>query len=182
MERKKRKPLKIVDRSRLKLVAIPKPGEDPERQKRDKKRKTARKKKVTKSKLALSKERHNSDYWKNAAHRLWGQYAHITKKVCAVCGKHENAGKLDAHHLIGKRNGITRNDPENCLMLCVNHHKLDVKLSAHEGQLGFIEWLKENMPDKVEYIRENRYKTGKYSYKEDYEHLNQLIKEHEGEA
>ena len=180
MERKKRKPLKIVDRSRLKLVAIPKPGEDPERQKRDKKRKTARKKK---SKLQKKKDNSNSTLWKRKADKAWGEYQHLTKKTCIVgqvigdCN-----GPNNAHHLLTRANVFLRHEIENCAILCAFHHNFSPTCSPHAGPIGFVKLLQEHYPDKYQWVLDNQFKTGKPNYKEAYEHLNQLIKEHKGEA
>jgi hypothetical protein len=62
-------------------------------------------------------------------------------------------------------------------MLCTWHHKYSPDLSAHEGQLGFIEWLEENMPEKLEYIRKNRYRSEKPNYREAYLTLKSILEE-----
>lgn len=138
--------------------------------------KPKKKLKKNRSKLQIKKDNPNSTYYKKKALSAWGKLGHMRFKHCAICGAHENSKKLDFHHLVGKSRILTRNDPDNGIMLCITHHLYDTEISAHMAPLGFIEWLKENMPEKIDYIRENQHRTGKTNYKQDFEDLTEMIK------
>lgn len=121
----------------------------------------------------------NSPYYKKKADLLWGKYLHMTKRACLVCGKMNI--QLEAHDLITRSNVLTRNDPDNGVILCIDHHRLNVKCSPHKGPKGFKKFLKKNYPDKSEYIKKNRYRTGKPDFKADCEYLQELIDNFNGE-
>lgn len=142
-------------------------------EKRDSLQKPKKKLKKDRSKLQVKKENPKSSYWKNKALAAWGKYAHSGVDKCAICGRMDI--KIDAHHLIGKARVLTRNDPKNCILLCITHHLYDTEISAHMAPLGFTEWLQENRPDMIEYIRENTHRTGKPDYEADYNKLKEML-------
>ena len=135
--------------------------------------KPGKKKKGEKSDLQKKKDRPNSKYWKTKALTMWGKYQHHTKRACIICGR--TTGKLEAHHLIGKAKVLFRNHPDNCAMLCTDHHLRNTVISAHMGQLGFVKHLEEHYPHMIRFIEENQYKIGKPNYREDYELLKELL-------
>ena len=123
---------------------------------------------AVKSKLQKKKDNPNSLYWKKKADKAWGEYIH-SNDSCLICD--DSSKKLEAHHLVSRAVTHLRHDPENGILLCSWHHKFDPGCSPHAGPIGFSEWLKENYPNKHEYVLTNRYKTGKPNYKESYENL-----------
>ena len=135
-----------------------------------------KKKKVKKvSKLAKKKLDHNSKYWKNRADKAFGEYIHKRDEGCLVCGT--IYAKLDAHHLISRGNLPTRHNPMNGVKLCVKHHKFDKECSPHMGPLGFSEFLRQNYPEKYDWVIQNKWKYSKYNFKENYENLQRLLEE-----
>ena len=57
---------------------------------------------------------------------------------CAICG---NDYKVCAHHIIPRENKEYLLDPDNGIALCVNHHKFNRVISAHNNPLAFLVWL-----------------------------------------
>jgi len=118
----------------------------------------------------------NSPYWKKKASLKWGEHLHYFKRKCLV-DDFDCMGNLEGHHLITKANVLTRNDPDNGVMLCTNHHRGSTSCSPHAGPEGFNKFLEDNYPDKAAYILKNKFKTGKPNFKEDYIHLTELMEE-----
>lgn len=83
-------------------------------------------------------------------------WSRAIKKVnsdrCEVCGKE---GKLNSHHIVGRKNRTLRWDVRNGACLCTTHHKLG-KQSAHEDPLWFQEWLEKNRKDDLKYLNKIR--------------------------
>ena len=115
---------------------------------------TKKKKKKPKSKLQKKRENTCSLYWRNKADAAWKAYIrHAFGFRCAICGKSE--GKLDTHHLVSRDILHMRHDPDNGILLCVNHHFRDREVSAHKGTIGFIVWIMANRPLQWAYVSEN---------------------------
>jgi len=170
-----------IDTSKLKKVEIPEYVPKFPKHKQGVKNNTSikvKKKGLKKSKLQKSKENVRSGYWKKKAMAMWGKYTHFMHPSCIVCGTTEN---LNAHHLISRSNVMLRNHPENCAMLCVNHHLYDNKISAHQAPLGFIRFLEKNHPEMIAFMEENQNVTGVPDYKADYEILEALLRDAGGE-
>lgn len=70
------------------------------------------------------------------------------KNKCEVCGKTEG---LNSHHIVGRRNRMTRWDIKNGVALCVKHHKFGLQ-SAHEDPLWFKEWLEDKRWEDYAYL------------------------------
>ena len=70
---------------------------------------------------------------------------------CVICG---DTKILHAHHLIPREIKETRWDLENGIVLCPKHHKYSFKISAHRSPISFVIWLKENYPEKYEYVND----------------------------
>ena len=121
-----------------------------------------------KSALQKKKENPNSTYWKKKADIEWGRIIHEAN-CCLVGGN--CSGNFEAHHLISRGNTLTRHDPKNGVLLCSLHHKWSKDCSPHMAPIQFTEFLRANCPEKIEYVMENRYKTGKPDYKEAFERL-----------
>lgn len=132
-----------------------------------------KKKKVKKiSKLAKKKLDSNSKYYKNKADKAFGEYIHALGGGCLVCGT--LYGKLDCHHLISRGNLPTRHHPMNGVLLCVKHHKFDKECSPHMGPIGFSEFLRLQYPHHYDFVTKNKWKYGKYNFKESLEELERL--------
>lgn len=130
-------------------------------------------KRKKKSKLQKKRDNPKSTLWKNKSMALWGRVMHQTYKTCLI--NNGCKGNLEAHHLITRSRVLTRNDINNGVMLCSLHHKFSTELSAHMAPIQFAEYLRENHPDKIEYVMNNRYKTGKPDYKHDFDTLTELL-------
>lgn len=118
-------------------------------------------------------------YWDRKAGAAWGEWMHLTKRFCLVCGKGKDRVVLEAHHRITKSNQLTRHDPDNGDMLCCCHHRESKLCSPHAGPLGYTLFLKANYPDKALYVKNNRYRTGKPNFKEDFKLLQSMIDDFE---
>ena len=143
-------------------------------QKRQSLQKPGKRKKGTKSSgkpmTALDRKKANvgSKYWRDKADKIWSQLVKRDER-CAVCGRMDI--KRDSHHLLSRGKVMTRHDLENGMLLCVTHHLYSPDCSPHAGPIGFVEWLEENHPEKLEWVRQNRNRTGKPDYKANYERL-----------
>ena len=133
------------------------------------------KKKGVKSNLQKKKDNPNSSYWKKKAMAAWGILMHAKYDTCLV-GR-DCKGNLEAHHLISRSKVLTRNDINNGVLLCSLHHKFSNELSPHTAPVQFTEFLRENYPEKIEYVRENTHRTGKPNYQADCEHLTKLLED-----
>lgn len=86
---------------------------------------------------------------------------------CEVCGK---IGLLNAHHIIGRRNYNLRWDVRNGVCLCPGCHTFSNR-SAHQDPERFHDWLEENRPEDIEYLRTERNKVNKLTFEEASEQL-----------
>jgi len=138
--------------------------------------KQPKRKKGQKAKSALQKKKDNSGskYWKNKAMKQWGAVMHHRFRYCLV-NNEDCSGNLEAHHLISRAKVMTRNNIDNGVMLCSNHHKWSPLLSPHMAPVQFTEFLRENYPHKIEWVMKHRNDTGKPNYETDYEYLCELI-------
>ena len=50
---------------------------------------------------------------------------------------------LNSHHIFSRKNAATRWDLDNGLCLCVGHHTMSTKFSAHGNPIAFTYWLEE---------------------------------------
>lgn len=78
---------------------------------------------------------------------------------CEVCGKEE---WLNAHHIIGRQDLRVRWDIRNGCCLCSGCHTMN-NYSAHGNPLFFMEWMEENRPEDLEYLK-NIMKTPPHQY------------------
>ena len=108
---------------------------------------------MTKSKLQKRKANVRSQYWLSKADQAWAKLIHEAG-FCAVCG--DTTSRLEAHHLITRSLRATRHDPLNGLLLCTSCHKFDKHLSAHMAPIAFAEWLRTTMPDRYEWVLEQK--------------------------
>ena len=163
-----------IDLNRVKKVELT-PTAKMERLQKDKTKSPKKKLKKDRSKLQVKKDRPTSRYWMRKADAEWGKVMHHLKRYCLICGRSDR--QLQAHHLIGRARVMTRHDIDNGVILCNIHHNRDVTCSPHAGPIGFTEFLRENHPDKLEYVIKNQHLTGKPDYRAKYEHLTELIDE-----
>ena len=50
---------------------------------------------------------------------------------------------LNSHHIFSRKNRSTRWDVSNGICLCVGHHTMSSKFSAHGNPIAFTYWLEE---------------------------------------
>ena len=134
--------------------------------------KATRKKKVKKSKLQKKKDDHYSSYWLRKSDSMFVEIFHTIANpyCCAVCGINEN---LEMHHLIPRQNYCYRWHVENMILLCSDHHKYNIEVSAHGSPMNFALYIKSNYPNKWLFIRKNqavitRKKELPFTFKEKY--------------
>lgn len=161
-----------VDVSKLRRVDLSSPSAKFESlQKPPKKKKKGRR---TKQELELAQSKPGGVYWRDKADAEWKKLIHLTYSCCLVCGKSNL--QLHSHHLIGRAKPLTRQDPKNGVLLCAFHHVFSPEISPHNGPVGFSEFLKENHPERFEYILKNLHQVGKPDYKDAYEILRKKVK------
>ena len=114
---------------------------------------------------ALEKRKRNgrSPYWRIRADKLWGRLIHRGNH-CAVHNG-DCKGKMEAHHVISRRISILRHSINNGILLCSYHHKYSLRLSPHQGQVGFTAWMIENRPEQWTWAQEHKWDMGRPDYK-----------------
>jgi hypothetical protein len=90
-----------------------------------------------------------------------------SKGYCEVCGRSDL--QLNAHHIVGRSIMILRYDFRNACCLDASCHKFN-KNSAHENSPWFMDWLKENRPDDLEYVKSKSNLIAHYTI-EDYQEI-----------
>jgi len=140
---------------------------------------TAKKKKKI-SKLERAKKNEYSSYWRNQAEELF--MARYRGLPCQVCTTHgiTNTKKTHGHHLIPKGRCVFHlMTPQNILILCPSHHLLSKDIAAHSMSIlvidRFMEWMKEHFPERVEWIKEHEWDSGRVNYKEAFDKLQENI-------
>jgi len=93
--------------------------------------------------------------------KKWGEIVR-SRGRCEVCGQ---AGRLNAHHIIGRRNHALRWDIKNGVCLCSGCHTFRTQ-SAHQDPEWFHDWLVEHRPQDIEYLRQKRKEVIKQTYEE----------------
>lgn len=79
---------------------------------------------------------------------------------CEVCGlKHD---RLNAHHIVGRRNMRLRYELFNGVSLCPGCHTFRTK-SAHQDPEWFHEWLEENRSEDLKLINATREEIQKWT-------------------
>jgi hypothetical protein len=98
----------------------------------------------------------------NKLDKLWREAIHSRDKFCQVC--HQTESRLNAHHVIGRRNQNLRWELQNGILLCAGCHTFKTT-SAHQDPLWFSEWFQQEYPERYEYITSNRVNLGlKYGF------------------
>ena len=95
----------------------------------------------------------NKKHIKKEMSNLWSLIIR-SKGYCEICLN--PFGRLNAHHIIGKRNYNLRWDLRNGLCCCVNCHKLSDG-SIHDNPITFIKWFKAARPDDYEYLDNDKW-------------------------
>ena len=96
--------------------------------------------------------------------KIWGKLVKQNAgHSCEVCG--QSFGKLDAHHIIGKRNRVLRYDLRNGVCLCATHHTLGVR-SAHGDPFWFATWMKTHRLDDYNYLNSTKNQIKKWELEE----------------
>ena len=119
---------------------------------------------------------------KSTDKRLLKAWGRVVKKragnkceVCATEGK-VTGGKLDPHHVVGKRNRRLRYDVRNGVCLCPKHHTLGNESAHQDGTVWFDNWMLDYRPDDRDYLNEVRGEIKKWTLPEMEEHLVKLRK------
>lgn len=72
---------------------------------------------------------------------LFRQYLLLLRgERCEFCGQ---AGRVEVSHFYGRRGEATRQDPDNCQLLCSYHHRL-----FHERPNDYSDWMRKRMGEK----------------------------------
>ena len=126
--------------------------------------KPIRKRKPKKSKLQKRKEDEMSGYWLGKAdsifrrmmHRIWqNEGIHY----CFICKTEGSTGKcqtVECAHLISEKNYVHRWNKDNVIPLGSDHHKFNVDISSHQGQVKFGIWLAKHFPEKAKFVEMNK--------------------------
>lgn len=98
---------------------------------------------------------------------------------CEVCGKRST---LNSHHIVGRRNRMTRWDIKNGVCTCVKHHKFGIE-SFHEDPLWAKEWLEDKRWEDYAYLYQVKNQIKKWTLEEmevQLEKLNNFIHKKDG--
>ncbi len=100
-----------------------------------------------------------SGWWEKKADVAWSLQVR-TVGECAICGR---AGKLDAHHLIGRKRYRYRYHLDNGICLCPGHHTFANAgdgICAHGNFLEvsrFARWMRLNRSEQYEWFVEHEF-------------------------
>jgi 5-methylcytosine-specific restriction endonuclease McrA len=89
---------------------------------------------------------------------LWRKAIHERDKVCQMCGN--NSDRLNAHHVIGRRNRNVRWDLDNGIGLCPGCHTFKTD-SAHQDPLKFMTYFKDEYPERYDHLVMSAYQSNK---------------------
>lgn len=93
---------------------------------------------------------------RNKADKLWSEKVKaIHQYKCAILGTSNDEEILNSHHIEDKTNLALRWDVINGICLSAGSHKFR-KNSAHKSTVWFYEWLLQNRPHVIEYVRQHR--------------------------
>lgn len=85
---------------------------------------------------------------------------------------------LNSHHIFSRKNAATRWDVNNGICLCVGHHTMSSKFSAHGNSIAFTYWLEEYKgSDFIDGLSDKAHSVKKWFKFEKEELLEELIKE-----
>tara|TARA_R110000803_G_scaffold76454_1_gene141073 strand:+ start:12848 stop:13231 length:384 start_codon:yes stop_codon:yes gene_type:complete len=85
---------------------------------------------------------------------------------------------LNSHHVFSRKNSSTRWDLNNGLCLCIGHHTMSSKFSAHGNPIAFTYWLEEYKgSDWIDALSFKAHSTKKWSKHEKEELLIELQNE-----
>jgi hypothetical protein len=85
---------------------------------------------------------------------------------------------LNSHHIFSRKNSATRWDVNNGICLCVGHHTMSSKFSAHGNSIAFTYWLEEYKgSDFIGGLSDKAHSVKKWFKFEKEELLEELIKE-----
>lgn len=99
------------------------------------------------SKLAKSKAKVDSRYWRVKADTKWSESVrNRAGNKCEVCG---STNHVQAHHIVDRSIWQLRHDLTNGICVCVLHHKYNRLRSAHKGTLLFHNWMRERWPERI---------------------------------
>ena len=85
---------------------------------------------------------------------------------------------LNSHHIFSRKNAATRWDLDNGLCLCIGHHTMSSKFSAHGNPIAFTYWLEEYKgSDFIDELSQKAHSTKKWYKFEKEELLDELLKQ-----
>lgn len=85
---------------------------------------------------------------------------------------------LNSHHIFSRKNASTRWDLENGICLCVGHHTMSSRESAHGNAIWFTYWLEERKgSDFIDELSVKAHSTKKWAKFEKEELLIELTNE-----
>ncbi len=130
----------------------------------------------SKKSLADRKKMPNSSYWQNKCKELFMTQAH--GQPCQVCGSEEGTCY---HHIVSQsRSKLLKFDPMNVVVLCPSHHTMGNDLAPHSTNTlavgRFVDWLRENEPEKVAYCEKMEHVKTRLTYRDMYEELVERFK------
>lgn len=96
----------------------------------------------------------------NKLDKMWRDKIHTRDTFCQVCG---NNGMINAHHIIGRRNHSLRWVLDNGIGLCPGCHTFRTQ-SAHQDPMFFMEWFKDEYPERYENISTLRQQVNKQPF------------------
>ena len=97
----------------------------------------------------------------NKLDKLWREAIKKRDEFCQLC--HENSSRLNAHHIIGRRNRNLRWDLNNGILLCPGCHTFRND-SAHQDPAYFMKWFEEEYPERYKHIMNNRCNLTKHDF------------------
>lgn len=87
---------------------------------------------------------------------------------------------LNSHHIFNRKNMSTRWDLENGISLCIGHHTMSSKKSAHGNPIWFTYWLEEykgsDFIDELSFKAHSKKKWHKFEKEELLKELNEEVK------
>jgi hypothetical protein len=117
------------------------------------------------------KDMPNSKYWQNKCKDYFMSQGR--GKPCQVCGTTEGTC---FHHIVSQsRSKLLKFDLMNVVVLCPTHHTMGNDLAPHSTNTlavsRFVDWLRENEPEKVAYCEAMEHVKTRKTYKDMYEDM-----------
>ena len=131
---------------------------------------------MPKKTLAQRKAAPNSKYWQNKCHDVFMKRGH--GQPCQVCeskGIHNTEGTCYHHIVSQSRSKLLKYDEMNVVVLCPSHHTMGNDLAPHSTNslavARWVDWLRENEPEKVAYCEKMEHVKTRKTYRDMYEEM-----------